>query len=179
MPKSDEVLGLLLLSYPATRSLTEVSVELDLDNDSVSRSLKALKRCGLCEKRGSKWVIPNQSFERAKQYFEKIMDTEDSLEEQWKEAIEMRRYDRSLSIANKMITTGHLSGMSSKAISLLCLDHANEALLFAEKALLMDDLYPNGWSAAADHALRMNYRNCAKTFMRVAIISQARMDTSA
>lgn len=179
MPKCDEVLASLLLSYPTARSLSDVSDELDLDNDTVLQCLKALQKFGLCLRSGRKWVIPKKSVERAKKYVDAIMSAEESLPSLWTEAIELRRYDRSLSIANRMITSGNPFGFSSKAISLLWLNLCDEAMMFAERSLEEAELHPTGWMDAAAIADKMNLPHCATTFAKVAMVSQRRMDASA
>lgn len=179
MPRCDEVLTSLLLSYPSPMSLTEISAELGLDNDEVSAYLKILRRCGHCSKNGSRWVISKNSFERAQQYIEKLMLAEDSLHGKWKEAIELRHYDRSLSIANREILAGKPDGFPDKAVSLLWLDHRDEAMIFAEHSLAEAEMHPAGWMAAAATARRMNYPECAEQFAKIALVSQMRMEANA
>jgi len=179
MPKADEVLVSLLLSYPNLRSLGEVSLQLDLDNDTVMRSLRTLQKCGLCSRKGKKWFVPKKSYARARKYVEAIMNAEDSLNDLWEEAIELRHYDRSLCIANRMISSGNIDGLPYKAISLLWLDFDDEAMMFAEQSLKEDELHPVGWRLAAEQARRMNHKACAETFDKVAMLSEMKMEASA
>jgi len=179
MPKCDEVLASLLLSYPTARSLSDVSVELDLDNDSVLASLKSLQACGFCEMKGKKWTVKDEEVTRGWLYIETLILNEESLHARWTEAIELRKYDRSLCIANRMITAGNPVGFSSKAVSLLWMNLCDEAMMFAERSLAEADLHPAGWIDAAAQAYRLNCPQCAETFAKVAKVSQMRRGASA